>query len=55
MFIKEIHFPASLKELKQGWCPDTRNLTKITISPLNSQFIYKDDKYLLGKTDPNSI
>ncbi|KAK8847259.1 hypothetical protein M9Y10_019845 [Tritrichomonas musculus] len=51
--IENIYFPPSLKELKKEWCLGTNNLTKITISPLNGQFIMKDDKYLLGKSDPN--
>ena len=29
-------------------------MNKIIISPSNGQFIFKDDKYLLCKTDPNS-
>ena len=49
--IKEIYFPASLKELKDGWCSDAGCLTQIIISPSNSQFIVKENKYLLGKSD----
>ena len=49
--IEEIYFPKSLNELKKGWCYGIQNLTKITISPSNGQFIFKDDKYLLGKVD----
>ena len=52
-FIKEIYFPSSLRELREGWCHETSNLTKIIISPSNDQFTFKEDKYLLGKTDPN--
>ena len=40
--------------MKEGWCFETNELAKIIISPSNSQFIFKDDKYLLGKTDPSS-
>ena len=43
----KIYFPKSLEE---GWCSDTENLNKIIISPLNDQFIFKDNKYLLGKS-----
>ena len=49
--IREIYFPSSLKELKEGWCNVTYNLTKIIISPLNSQFKLIEDKYLIGKSD----
>ena len=52
--LEELYFPASLKELKEGWCYDTKNLTKITVSPLNDQFIFKEDKLLFGKSDKNN-
>ena len=43
-----------MRELKEGWCNFTSNLININISPLNDQFIFKDDKYLFGKSNPNS-
>ena len=52
--IKEIYFPASLKELKEGWCEGADNLRKIIISPSNGQFKFVDDKYLIGKSDENN-
>ena len=52
--IEEIYFPPSLKELKKGWCDGTETLNKIIISPLNDRFIFKENKYLLGKSDPNN-
>ena len=52
--IEEIYFPTNLKELKEGWCNETKELTKIIISPSNKQFIFKDNKYLLGKNDENN-
>ncbi|KAK8834051.1 hypothetical protein M9Y10_031528 [Tritrichomonas musculus] len=51
--IEEIYFPKSLIELKEGWCSGTRNLTRIIISPSNGQFIFKEDKYLIGKSNQN--
>ena len=51
---KEIYFPSKLKELKKGWCCETSGLTEITISPLNDHFVFKDGKYLLGKSEENS-
>lgn len=51
--IEEIYFPDSLIELKKGWCDGSNELTKIIISPSNGQFIFKDDSFLLGKSDPN--
>ena len=50
---EELHFPASLDELKEGWCCNTEFLTKIVISPYNNNFIFKDNKFLLGKSDKN--
>ena len=52
--IKELYFPASLKELKDGWCGCTNNLTKITISPSNNHFKFIKNKYLVGKSDENN-
>ena len=52
--LEEIYFPASLKKLKEGWCHWTKKLTKIIISPMNNQFIFKDNKLLLGKTCPDN-
>ena len=40
--------------MKERRCCDTEKLTKITISPLNGQFIFKDDKYLLSKSNINN-
>ena len=51
--IREIYIPTSLKELKDGWCCYTYNLSKIKISPSNGQFKVEEDKYLIGKSDPN--
>ncbi|KAK8895682.1 hypothetical protein M9Y10_013566 [Tritrichomonas musculus] len=52
--IKEIYFPPNLKELKKGWCDGAGTLNKVIISPLNDRFIFKENKYLLGKSDPNN-
>lgn len=48
-YINEIHFPPSFKELKDDWCFYADFLKKITISPSNNRFVFKEDKYLLGK------
>lgn len=47
--IEKIYFPASLKDLKEGWCQC--KLKKIIVSPKNEKFIFKEDKYLIGKSD----
>ena len=52
--IKEIYFPSSLRELKEGRCHEINELTKINISPKNQYFIFKEDKYLIFKTKPSS-
>ena len=51
--IEEISFPKSLLELKERWCTGIEKLRRITISPSNGQFIFKDDKYLIGKSNQN--
>lgn len=47
--VKCLNIPSSLIELKEGWCCGMHHLEKIIISPLNGQFMLKDDKILLGK------
>ena len=51
--IEEIYFPESLIELKDGWCDSTPKLRRIIISPTNGQFIFKEEKYLIGKSNQN--
>ena len=52
--IEEIYLPKGLNELKEGWCSNTSNLTKIIISPSNGQFILKNDNYLVCKSDQSN-
>ena len=52
--VNSISFPASLIELKEGWCCQTQKLTSISISPLNDRFMFKEDKSLIGKSDIKS-
>ena len=52
--IEEIYFPKSLIELKVLGCSDTEKLKRIIISPFNGQFIFKEDKYLIGKCNQNN-
>ena len=48
-FIENISIPSSLKEFKFN--NSIKHLKKITISPLNKNFMFIDDQYLLGKTN----
>ena len=52
--IESIYFPSSLKELKEGWCNETKYLKRIIISPSNCQYEFKEDKYLVCKSDSNN-
>lgn len=49
-----IHISSDAVDLEEGWCCGTNKLTKIIILPSNGQLILKDDKYLLGKTNPRN-
>ena len=49
-----IKLPASVIDLQSRWCSNVLMLTKIIVPPENKRFIFKDDKYLLGKTDNDS-
>ena len=48
--IKSIEFPSCPIEFKDGWCSGLRNLTEIKMRPSNKNFIYIDNKFLLGKS-----
>ena len=41
--------------MKKGWCNWLKELTKIIISPSNKNFIFKENKYLVGKSDENKV
>lgn len=53
--LKQINIPASVQELEEGWCNNTSNLKKVTISPNNPNFQYADDnqQIIIGKSDKN--
>lgn len=44
-----------MRELEEGWCFGTENLTRVTISPSNGQFKLIDDKYIVRKSDERNI
>ena len=50
--VEHIFLPKNLIELDKRFFSNV-NLKTIEISPLNNRFKYIDNKYLLGKTDPN--
>ena len=52
--IKSISIPASISELKEGWCRGTKELNNILVSPGNKYFINIDNKMLLGKLNDKS-
>ncbi|KAK8836917.1 hypothetical protein M9Y10_037443 [Tritrichomonas musculus] len=52
--IKIFSFPENLVELKENWCVESSNLMEIKISPKNKNFVFYEDKYLLGKSDLKS-
>ena len=47
--IQKVHLPSEMKEIEEGWCKKANKITMITISPNNSNFLYYDDQFLLGK------
>lgn len=49
--IESILFPKSLIELEEGWCNNTSKLTEIIIDHNNHNFIFYDNKYIIGKTN----
>lgn len=49
-----IIIPQSIIELQPGWCCDTKELKNITIMPGNKNFMYIDDKMIVGKNNSKS-
>ena len=52
--IDSLYIPASLVELKKGWCNKIEKLTHIKISSNNQRYIYLNETYILEKSDQNS-
>lgn len=50
--IERLTIPSSVKELREGWCKRTHNLTKVTLSPSNLNFknIGKKCQIIVGKS-----
>ena len=48
--IEKFEIPSKLVELKIGWCKDTKNLTKISVSSLNPYFKVYKNKFIIGKS-----
>lgn len=49
--IESISFPPSLIELEEGWCDNTSKLIEINIDPNNHNFLFYDNKFLIGKSN----
>ncbi|KAK8842952.1 hypothetical protein M9Y10_025818 [Tritrichomonas musculus] len=52
--ISTLYIPASVVELKRGWCWQTDNLCNIYLSPKNKHFAYIENKFIVGKSDEKS-
>ena len=44
-------FNKTVLDLNEGWCNNTPNLTKLSISPHNQHFIYSDNKIFQKATN----
>lgn len=47
--IENLTIPLNLIELKEGWCTDTKKLTKVIISPNHPRYFNLDNKLIIGK------
>lgn len=52
--IRSLELPDSLKSLEEGWSIGTEDLQVVKVSPLNKNFQYFDDTFLLGKINEES-
>ena len=51
--IEHLNIPASIKDLKSGWCTQLNKLRSISISPENKYFSVFEGKMIVGKSNPN--
>lgn len=52
--LENLTIPSKVTTLEEGWCQNTNNLNFITISPLNDNFSFIDNKILISKIDEKS-
>ena len=52
--LKKIYLPASVNELKEGWCRYVKYISEILVSPENKYFQNYDKDILIGKSDPQN-
>lgn len=52
--LRSLFIPSNVTELKDEWCCEIKYLINISVSKQNKNFIFYDDKFLLGKTDSKS-
>lgn len=48
--IESLTIPASLVDLKEGWCSGANNLTTISVDPKNKRYSFFDEKFIIGKS-----
>lgn len=51
--IKSLFIPQKVSILQEGWCNRTPELTSISISSKNNNFLYLDNKMIISKSDKN--
>lgn len=51
--ITSLYIPSNLTDLQPGWCDRASKLQEIIVSPQNKNFIFYQNKFLLGKSGEN--
>ncbi|KAK8838602.1 hypothetical protein M9Y10_033234 [Tritrichomonas musculus] len=49
--VQQLYFPASVTDLKEGWCRYTFELKRVEIDPRNPRYSVLDGKFVIGKSD----
>lgn len=52
--ITSLYIPSNLTILQPGWCDRAGKLQEIIVSPKNKNFIFYENKFLLGKSGQNN-
>ena len=52
--IVHLMIPSNFQKFEDGWCNNTTFLTDICISQYNKNYIFYDNKYIVGKSSPDN-
>ena len=52
--VESVSIPATVIDIKEEFCEESKKLTNIKIDPENPCYSYYDDRYIIGKSTKNA-